>query len=39
MGIYGIYTSRQQMAPALRAMLDLLLSWFESKQPRGLSNN
>lgn len=29
MGIYGIYTSRQHMAPALRAMLDFLLQWFE----------
>jgi len=28
MGIYGIYTSRQHMSPALRAMLDLLLTWF-----------
>lgn len=28
MGIYGIYTSRQYMAPALRAMLDFLLDWF-----------
>ncbi|WP_373988166.1 LysR family transcriptional regulator [Duganella sp. BuS-21] len=31
MGIYGIYTSRQHMAPALRAMLDLLLTWFSAK--------
>jgi DNA-binding transcriptional LysR family regulator len=29
MGIYGIYTSRQHMAPALRAMLDFLLNWFD----------
>ncbi|MET0267084.1 MAG: LysR family transcriptional regulator [Duganella sp.] len=29
MGIYGIYTSRQHMAPALRAMLDFLLQWFD----------
>ncbi|MET0320219.1 MAG: LysR family transcriptional regulator [Duganella sp.] len=29
MGIYGIYTSRQHMAPALRAMLDFLLQWFK----------
>jgi DNA-binding transcriptional LysR family regulator len=29
MGIHGIYTSRQHMAPALRAMLDFLLQWFE----------
>ncbi|MCU6499356.1 LysR family transcriptional regulator [Rugamonas sp. A1-17] len=28
MGIYGIYTSRQHMSPALRAMLDFLLDWF-----------
>jgi DNA-binding transcriptional LysR family regulator len=31
MGIYGIYTSRQHMSPALRAMLDLLLTWFGPK--------
>jgi DNA-binding transcriptional LysR family regulator len=37
MGIYGIYTSRQHMPPALRAMLDILLTRFESKQRRGLS--
>jgi DNA-binding transcriptional LysR family regulator len=37
MGIYGIYTSRQHMSPALRAMLDLLLTWFESQHRRGLS--
>ncbi|SHM34577.1 DNA-binding transcriptional regulator, LysR family [Duganella sacchari] len=28
MGIYGIYTSRQHMPPALRTMLDFLLDWF-----------
>jgi DNA-binding transcriptional LysR family regulator len=28
MGIYGIYTSREHMPPALRAMLDHLLDWF-----------
>ena len=28
MGIYGIYTSRQHMPPALRAMLDFLVEWF-----------
>jgi DNA-binding transcriptional LysR family regulator len=28
MGIYGIYTSREHMPPALRAMLDHLLNWF-----------
>jgi DNA-binding transcriptional LysR family regulator len=28
MGIYGIYTSRQHMSPALRAMLDFLVVWF-----------
>lgn len=28
MGIHGIYTSRQHMSPALRAMLDFLLDWF-----------
>jgi DNA-binding transcriptional LysR family regulator len=37
MGIYGIYTSRQHMSPALRAMLDLLLTWFESQHRRSLS--
>jgi DNA-binding transcriptional LysR family regulator len=37
MGIYGIYTSRQHMPPALRAMLDILLTRFQSKQRRGLS--
>jgi DNA-binding transcriptional LysR family regulator len=41
MGIYGIYTSRQHMSPALRAMLDLLLTWFgsgrQSQHRRGLS--
>lgn len=31
MGIYGIYTSRQHMSPALRTMLDLLLTWFGPK--------
>ncbi|MYM27072.1 LysR family transcriptional regulator [Duganella sp. CY15W] len=33
MGIYGIYTSRQHMPPALRTMLDLLLNWFDGKKP------
>lgn len=28
MGIYGIYTSRQHMSPALRTMLDFLVGWF-----------
>lgn len=28
MGIYGIYTSRQHMSPALRTMLDFLVAWF-----------
>ncbi len=28
MRIYGIYTSRQHMSPALRAMLDFLVDWF-----------
>lgn len=28
MGIYGIYSSRQHLSPALRAMLDFLLEWF-----------
>jgi DNA-binding transcriptional LysR family regulator len=28
MGIYGVYTSRQHMSPALRAMLDFLVDWF-----------
>ncbi|MRW85801.1 LysR family transcriptional regulator [Pseudoduganella sp. FT26W] len=37
MGIYGIYTSRQHLPPALRAMLDILLTRFQSKQRRGLS--
>lgn len=30
MGIYGVYTSRQHMTLALRAMLDLLVDWFAS---------
>lgn len=30
MGIYGIYSSRQYLPPALRAMLDFLLDWFGS---------
>jgi DNA-binding transcriptional LysR family regulator len=34
MGIYGIYTSRQHMSPALRAMLDLLLTWFGNIDPK-----
>ncbi|MTV37999.1 LysR family transcriptional regulator [Duganella radicis] len=37
MGIYGVYASRQHMAPALRAMLDFLLTRFHAKrgaQPR-----
>ena len=28
MGIYGIFASRQNMCPALRALLDFLLDWF-----------
>ncbi|MDC8760781.1 LysR family transcriptional regulator [Janthinobacterium fluminis] len=36
MGIYGIYTSRQHMAPALRAMLDFLVVWFGA-DPRWLA--
>lgn len=28
LGVYGIYTSREHMPPALRAMLDHLLEWF-----------
>lgn len=32
MGIYGIYSSRQYLPPALRAMLDFLLDWF-GKRP------
>lgn len=36
MGIYGIYTSRQHMAPALRAMLDFLVHWFDA-DPRWLA--
>lgn len=28
MGIYGIYSSRQYLPPALRTMLDFLLDWF-----------
>jgi DNA-binding transcriptional LysR family regulator len=28
LGVYGIYTSREHMQPALRAMLDHLLEWF-----------
>ena len=39
MGIHGIYTSRQYMSPALRAMLDLLATWFGSEQRRGLSES
>ncbi|MBA5639984.1 LysR family transcriptional regulator [Duganella sp. LX20W] len=31
MGIYGIYSSRQYLPPALRAMLDFLLEWFGSQ--------
>lgn len=30
LGIYGVYTSRQHMTLALRAMLDLLVDWFTS---------
>lgn len=39
MGIYGIYTSRQHMSPALRTMLDLLLSRFEGKHWCSLSQH
>ncbi|GAB2862436.1 LysR family transcriptional regulator [Pseudoduganella ginsengisoli] len=28
LGIYGVYSSREHMPPALRAMLDHLLDWF-----------
>lgn len=28
MGIYGIYSSRRQMPPQLRALLDFLVTWF-----------
>lgn len=28
MGIHAVYTSRQHMAPALRALLDFLAEWF-----------
>lgn len=28
MGLYGIYSSRQYLPPALRTMLDFLLDWF-----------
>lgn len=31
MGIYGIYTSRQQMPAVLRAMLDFLVEWFAQR--------
>ncbi|MBV6324449.1 LysR family transcriptional regulator [Duganella violaceipulchra] len=37
MGIYGIYTSRQHMSPALRAMLDFLLDWF-ARDPAWLGH-
>lgn len=37
MGIYGIYTSRQHMSPALRAMLDFLLDWF-ARDPAWLAH-
>jgi DNA-binding transcriptional LysR family regulator len=30
MGLYGIYSSRQYLPPALRTMLDFLLDWFAS---------
>ncbi|MDX7990020.1 LysR family transcriptional regulator [Xenorhabdus littoralis] len=30
MGIYGIYTSRQNMPVTLRALLDFLVSWFST---------
>lgn len=30
LGIYGVYSSRDHMPPALRAMLDHLLDWFAS---------
>lgn len=30
LGIYGVYSSREHMPPALRAMLDHLLDWFAS---------
>ena len=33
MGIYGIYTARQHMTPALRAMLDFLLRRFGEEKP------
>lgn len=33
MGIYGIYTSRRHMPPALRALLDFLVDWF-AQEPR-----
>lgn len=29
MGVHGVYTSRQHMPAALRAMLDFLVEWFE----------
>jgi DNA-binding transcriptional LysR family regulator len=28
MGIHGVYSSRQHMPAALRAMLDFLVTWF-----------
>jgi DNA-binding transcriptional LysR family regulator len=37
MGIHGIYTSRQHMAPVLRTMLDFLRDWFAG-QPAWLAN-
>lgn len=30
LGIYGVYSSREHMPPALRTMLDHLLDWFAS---------
>ena len=37
MGIYGIFASRQNMCPALRALLDFLLDWF-ARDPAWLAH-
>jgi DNA-binding transcriptional LysR family regulator len=31
LGIHGVYSSRRQMPPALRAMLDFLVDWFKPR--------
>lgn len=32
LGIHGVYSSRRQMSPALRTMLDFLVEWFAAHQ-------